>query len=75
MPQLRSLDKAGRRFGEQARDLDVALFFYSGHGLQVNGINYLQPIGADIRREQDVQFLRHSIPRRFWENWRQEVNG
>ena len=53
---LRSLDKAVRRFGEQARDSDVALFFYSGHGLQVNGINYLQPIGADIRREQDVQF-------------------
>ena len=53
---LRSLDKAVQRFGEHARDSDVALFFYSGHGLQVNGINYLQPIGADIRREHDVQF-------------------
>ena len=53
---LRSLDKAVRRFGEQARDSDVALFNYAGHDLQVKGINYLQPIGADIRREHDVQF-------------------
>ena len=33
---LRSLDQAVRRFGEQARDSDVALFYYAGHGLQVN---------------------------------------
>ena len=34
---LRSLDKAVRRFGEQARDSDVALFYYTGHGLHVKG--------------------------------------
>ncbi|MBI2256209.1 MAG: caspase family protein [Proteobacteria bacterium] len=31
-----------------------ALFYYAGHGLQVDGQNYLVPVRADIRREADV---------------------
>ena len=53
---LRSMDDAVRRFGQKARRSDVALIYYSGHGLQLKGSNYLQPIGADIRREQDIRF-------------------
>ena len=33
----------------------VGLFYFAGHGLQVNGENYLVPIGARIAREQDVK--------------------
>src|SRR5215470_2837874 len=32
----------------------VALVFYAGHGLQVDGENYLVPIDATIQREADV---------------------
>jgi carboxyl-terminal processing protease len=32
----------------------TALFFYAGHGVQVNGVNYLVPVGADIGNEKDV---------------------
>src|SRR5215470_8478375 len=32
----------------------VALVFYAGHGLQVDGENYLVPIDASIQREADV---------------------
>ena len=53
---LQSMDDAVRRFGQKARKSDVALVYYSGHGLQLKGSNYLQPIGADIRREQDIRF-------------------
>jgi formylglycine-generating enzyme required for sulfatase activity len=35
---------------------DVALFYYSGHGIQVDGINYLIPVNADINLENDVEF-------------------
>lgn len=35
---------------------DVALFFYSGHGLQIGGKNYLVPVEAMIERERDVVF-------------------
>jgi hypothetical protein len=33
----------------------VSLFFYAGHGMQVNGHNYLIPIDAEISTEQTVQ--------------------
>lgn len=33
----------------------VGLFYYAGHGLQVNGQNYLVPIDADIRRTSDIE--------------------
>ncbi|HEX2869899.1 MAG TPA: caspase family protein [Polyangiaceae bacterium] len=32
----------------------VGLFFYAGHGAQVNGENYLVPIDAKITREEDI---------------------
>ena len=32
----------------------VALFFYAGHGLQVQGTNYLPVVDADIASEEDV---------------------
>jgi len=32
----------------------VALLFYAGHGLQVDGENFLVPIDARIQREADV---------------------
>ena len=53
---LQTMDNAVRRFGNKARRSDVALVYYSGHGLQYRGSNYLQPIGADIRRTQDIRF-------------------
>src|SRR3954469_12641155 len=32
----------------------TGLFFYAGHGVQVQGTNYLVPVGADISKEADV---------------------
>ena len=34
----------------------VALLFYAGHGLQVDGENFLLPIDARIEREADIPF-------------------
>jgi len=34
----------------------VGLFYYAGHGLQVNGINYIIPLDAEIREETDVKY-------------------
>ncbi len=31
-------------FGRKLKSYDVGLFYFSGHGLQVNGINYLCPL-------------------------------
>jgi uncharacterized caspase-like protein len=42
-------------FGKKAEGADVALFFYAGHGIAVNGTNYLLPVDADIKSEMDVK--------------------
>jgi formylglycine-generating enzyme required for sulfatase activity len=52
----RTMVNALRRFGRESAGADVALFFYAGHGMQVDGANYLIPVKADIRQEQDVEF-------------------
>src|ERR1700722_19442480 len=42
-------------FGKRAEGADVALFFYAGHGIAINGTNYLLPIDADLKSEMDVK--------------------
>jgi Caspase domain/Putative peptidoglycan binding domain len=42
-------------FGKKAQGADVALFFYAGHGIAVNGTNYLLPVDADLKTEMDVK--------------------
>ena len=35
-----------RDFGGKARDADIAVIYYAGHGMEVNGMNYLIPVDA-----------------------------
>src|SRR5471030_47966 len=42
-------------FGKKTQGADVAVFFYAGHGIAVDGTNYLLPIDADIKSEMDVK--------------------
>jgi uncharacterized caspase-like protein len=42
-------------FGRKAEGADVALFFYAGHGIAVNGTNYLLPVDADLKSEMDIK--------------------
>ena len=50
-----SLDDAEIRFARAAREADVAMFYYSGHALQHNGINYLMPVDAKVTDEADLR--------------------
>ena len=54
------LDKAGMtklidQFTEAAYDADIALVFYAGHGLQVDGRNYLVPVDAELEKAAQLQ--------------------
>ena len=42
-------------FGKKARSYDVALFFYAGHGMQNKGVNYLIPIDAILKEENEIE--------------------
>src|SRR5262245_59281598 len=39
-------DRMVSLFGDMAQNADVALFYFSGHGRQLNGTNYLLPINV-----------------------------
>jgi hypothetical protein len=43
-------------FEDAARTADVTLLFYAGHGMQVNGKNYLIPVNAKLERESALNF-------------------
>jgi uncharacterized caspase-like protein len=43
-----------REFADEINGGGVGLFYYSGHGLQVDGINYLVPIDANIEMRAEV---------------------
>jgi uncharacterized caspase-like protein len=43
-----------RDFNDKARDADIALIYFAGHGIEVDGINYLIPIDALLERDTDV---------------------
>ncbi|MGO9415195.1 MAG: SUMF1/EgtB/PvdO family nonheme iron enzyme [Syntrophobacteraceae bacterium] len=43
-------------FGEKLQKGGVGLFYYAGHGIQVNGRNYLLPVGAAIEHEKQVEY-------------------
>src|SRR5205823_13630543 len=46
--------KALREFGGKARDADVAVIYYAGHGIELDGTNYLIPTDAALETDTDV---------------------
>jgi len=43
------------RFARAASKADVAMFYYSGHAMQYNGVNYLMPVDAVLSDEADLK--------------------
>jgi hypothetical protein len=53
--------KAIRDFDEKLPSANVALFYYAGHGNQVEGKNYLIPVDAKLEKEGDCKFEAISV--------------
>jgi hypothetical protein len=45
-----------KKFGKALKKGGVGLFFFAGHGIQVNGVNYLIPVDAKIEEEDEIEF-------------------
>ncbi|MEZ2148006.1 caspase family protein [Bradyrhizobium sp. DN5] len=43
-----------RDFADATRDADIAVVYYAGHGIEVEGSNYLIPVDAKLERDTDV---------------------
>ena len=50
------LTEALRQFTRQSAGADVSLVFYAGHGIEMDGVNYLVPVDARLERDVDVRF-------------------
>ena len=46
--------RALRDFADRARDADIAVVYYAGHGIEVDGGNYLIPVDAQLERDTDI---------------------
>lgn len=66
-----------RDFGEKLKNNDgIAFFFFAGHGVQVNGENYLLPVGFPFRSEADVEknAVQANMVLRYMEDSKNRVN-
>jgi uncharacterized caspase-like protein len=46
--------RALREFADNARGADVAVIYFAGHGLEIDGTNYVVPVDAVLQRDSDV---------------------
>ena len=53
---LLGMEQAVQEFSKKLKYYDVAMVFYAGHGLQVEGENYLVPTDAILKDKADVKY-------------------
>jgi uncharacterized caspase-like protein len=47
--------RALRNFEDQVGDADIAIVYFAGHGLELNGTNYMVPIDARLASDRDAR--------------------
>ena len=50
------LTEALRAFTRRSAGADMSLVFYAGHGIEMDGVNYLVPVDARLERDVDVSY-------------------
>lgn len=51
------LDDVLYQFGEAAETADIAIIYYAGHAIEVDGRNYLMPTGVKLKKRRDIKKL------------------
>ena len=59
----KGMHKALKEFKKASENGDVALFFFAGHGVQIDGVNYLAAVDTPVDDETDVQHGSLSLDR------------
>lgn len=52
---IADLRRVIREFSELSRDADISVVYYAGHGIEVDGANYLVPADAKLLSDFDVE--------------------
>jgi Caspase domain len=58
--------RAVREFLITAETADIAVVYYAGHGIEVNGANFLIPVDAKLARDYDVEAEAVALDRIVW---------
>ncbi len=62
-PGIADLRKAIREFSQTSADADIAVVYYAGHGIEVDGSNYLIPADARLLSDFDIEDETMSLDR------------
>ena len=60
---LKEMETSVRKFGRMLEKGGSGVFYYAGHGMQVDGRNYLIPVDAQIESPSDVRFAAMDVGR------------
>ncbi|WP_439627217.1 endolytic transglycosylase MltG [Shinella sp.] len=51
-----AMSRALSEFSETAAQAEIGLIYYSGHGIEMNGENFLMPVDATLESDVDVEY-------------------
>jgi Caspase domain len=58
----RGMKQALLDYGRKLREgADASMFYYAGHGIELNGVNYLVPVDADTRNSEEADIQNVSV--------------
>jgi hypothetical protein len=60
---IAELRRAISDFAEAASDVDVAVIYFAGHGIEIDGANYIIPVDARLLRDFDIEDETVSVDR------------
>jgi uncharacterized caspase-like protein len=52
--KIADMRRAFRDFADKSRDADIAIVYFAGHGVEIDGTNYIVPVDAALDRDLDV---------------------
>ena len=52
---ISDMKRTVRDFTDMTKDADIAVVYYAGHGIEVDGTNYMIPVDAELARDIDVE--------------------
>ena len=67
---VEEMDRVIHDFARKLQDNDEAYFYFSGHGLEMAGVNYLLPVNFDARYSREVKRQAISLQSSCWKTRR-----
>lgn len=57
----KDIDEAVNSFRDNLNSNDVGLFYFAGHGMQIDGVNYINAVDTDFSSEIDAKYSSYPL--------------